>query len=580
MRHLFEVLGPLRINHLDEAVVLPSSKPTMLLGALLLHANSTVSQEYLRRVLWGDEPPATGASAIHATMLRLRRLLEKYRLNGAGGSGIETVPGGYRILADATTLDMLAFRDTVRRAGECDSAETELGLLRRALAHWRGAPVAGVGSAVLRTSAVAALIEERINALARCHEIELARGNCAAIVPELRALTAEYAGDERLTAQLMEALYRSGRQSEALSEYQSVRRYLRENFGIDPGPELQRIHLAIVKGEEWSPRTRAGATPRETVAPVERAVVRPPVPPPAEPADFCGRTTELAELTGLLTGEQTRTVIVSGLPGVGKTALALRLARRLGADLPGGWHFLDAADAARTGVPALPERSLVVLDRVTSSDQALPALDALTGHRVLVTSRHSLADLAVSRGAGVFRLRPFRRAESLRFLAGTLGERMTTADPEAADELAALCGDHPIALRLIATRLLLRPGQDLGAALDRARSSSLAELTVGGPHGTSAARAFDDYLATLPADAVPALRRLAEARADSLTFAECADLLGAPADELQALLDQLIEASALDYWPGGRYRMHGLLRGHLCGALRPRDPAVATAPAP
>ncbi|KAA6223210.1 AfsR family transcriptional regulator [Streptomyces albofaciens JCM 4342] len=579
MRHLFGVLGPLRISHADEAVVLPSSKPTMLLGALLLHANTGVSQEYLRRVLWGDEPPAAGASAIHATMLRLRKLLEKYGLNSAGGSGIETVPGGYRILADADTLDLLAFRDMVRRAGECDSADAELGLLRRALGYWRGAPVANVNSPVLRTSAVAALIEERINTLTRCHEIELARGNCAAIVPQLRALTAEYAGDERLAAQLMEALYRSGRQSEALSEYQSVRQYLRENFGIDPGPELQRMHLAIVKGEGLG-SVPGPATERERAAPAGAAPGRSPAPPPAEPADFCGRDAELTELTGLLAKEQARrTVIVSGLPGVGKTALVLRLARRIGADFPGGWHFLDAADAAGVGVPAMPERSLVVLDGVTSSAQVLPVLDAVTGHSVLVTSRHSLADLAVSRGASVFRLRPWQRSESLEFLATTLGERVTTADPQAADELAALCGDHPIALRLVATRMLLRPSQDIAAALDRARSSSLAELTVGGPQGTSAARAFDDYLATLPSGAVPALRRLAEAPRECLTFAECADLLGGTESELHLLLDQLIEASALDYWPGGGYRLHGLLRSHLRGALRPQGQAAATAPA-
>ncbi|MER0480007.1 BTAD domain-containing putative transcriptional regulator [Streptomyces sp. Edi2] len=539
-------------------MVIPSSKPTVLLGALLLHANETVSQEYLRNALWGDERPTAAGAAIHTTMLRLRKLLYKYGLAESGGN-IETVPGGYRISADAGTLDLLAFREAVQRAGQAESEASELALLRRALSNWRGAPVANLVSPALHDGAAAALAEERINALARCHEIELALGNCAVITPQLRALSAEYKGNEQLTAQLMEALYRTGRQSEALAAYDSISRFLRETFGVDPGPALQQLHLAILRGE-----TFAAATPtsrRRTVLAAR---------PPTDLKDFTGRRTELAELQELLVRTGTPTiVVVSGLPGVGKSALTVRLARQLCEEhpdtgwFPGGWHFFDARQGDLQDEPAPLEHALIVLDGVRSSDEVLPALDWAEGHTIVITSRHSLADLVVSRGAAVFRVKPWRREESLTFLASVLGARLTTAEPKAADELAALCGDHPLALRILTTRLLLRPGHDLASAVRAARAASPASLMVGGRQGASVGQRFDDYLGTLPPSCGELLRELAAAREKSLSLTACAAMLGRAERELQDRLDELLEAGAVDYRPGGLYCIPTLLRSHL-----------------
>ncbi len=540
-------------------MVIPSSKPTVLLGALLLHANETVSQEYLRHVLWGDEPPTAAGAAIHTTMLRLRKLLDKYALGGASDGNIETVPGGYRISADAGTLDLLAFREAVQRAGEAGSQKEELGLLRGALSNWRGAPVANLVSLALHDGVAAALAEERINCLARCHEIELALGNCSAIIPHLRALTTEYRGNEQLTAQLMEALYRAGRQSEALGAYDAISRFLRETFGVDPGPALQQLHLAILRGE------MLGAA----MPPSHQGTVTATVRPPADLKDFSGRRLELSDIQALLVHKTTPAiVVVSGLPGVGKTALAVRLARQLceghpdSSWFPGGWHFLDARRKALPDRPAPQEHALIVLDGVRSSEEALPVLDWAEAHTVVITSRHSLADLVISRGATVFRLRSWRRGESLAFLTSVLGPRVTEAEPEAAGELAALCGDHPLALRVLTTRLLLRPGHDLPSAVGTVRATSPASLTVGGRQGTSVGQRFDDYLGTLPAPCTELLRELAAAP-ERFTLSEAAALLGRAENELQYRLDELLEAGAVEYRPGGLYGIHTLMRSYL-----------------
>lgn len=554
------MLGPLSIGNETESVVIPSSKPTVLLGALLLHANETVSQEYLRNALWGDERPTAAGAAIHTTMLRLRKLLDKYALGGATAGNIETVPGGYRISADAGTLDLLAFRKAVQRAGEAASEKDELGLLRSALSNWQGAPVANLVSPALHDGVAAALAEERINSLARCHEIELALGNCTAIIPPLRALTAEYRGNEQLTAQLMEALYRAGRQSEALGAYGSISRFLRETFGVDPGPALRQLHLAILRGE------MLGAA----VPPARQGTVVAVARPPADLKDFSGRHSELADMKELLADQSTPAiVVVSGLPGVGKTALAVRLARQLceglpdSSGFPGGWHFLDARHKALPDRPAPQEHALIVLDGVRNSDEALPALDWAEAHTVVLTSRHSLADLVISRGATVFRLRSWRRAESLAFLTSVLGPRITEAEPEAADELAALCGDHPLALRILTTRLLLRPGHDLASAVGTVRATSPASLTVGGRQGASVGQRFDDYLGTLPPPCAELLRELAAAPENRFKLSEGAALLGRPEDELQSRLDELLEAGAVEYRPGGLYGIHTLMRSYL-----------------
>lgn len=560
-RPTFGVLGALRIRRADEEVVLPSSKPTVLLGALLLHPNEIVSQEYLRSALWGDDAPAAASSAVHVAVLRLRKLLGRHGLGSGPDGGIETCPGGYRITVEEPGLDLLAFRSLVRDAEHASSPRSELATLSRALEYWEGDPVANLDSPVLRSGVVASLVEERIRILARCHDIELALGNCARIIPGLRHLFVEFPDNERLAAQLMEALYRTGRQGEALSVHQQISHRLRETFGVDPGHELQRLHLAIVRGEELAAvrsvpaaavrPARAGLPARDPGGPAWTAL-------PVRPADFTGRTRETEEIESILDQGPGRIIVLCGLPGVGKTALAAHLARRLRDRFPDGPVRFLRADGD-TPFPAPPpgtdDRSFTVLDGVRHADQVRDFLDTGCFGAAVITSRHSLAGLALSHGAALYRIGPWQRADSLHFLTSVLGTERAAAEEGRLNRLAEACDDHPMALRLASMRISLRPLQNL---LEAVRGGAVA-----GHFGDPLSAAFDDYVARLPGRIPAAVRVLAASPAEGFSVPESAALLGEAEAAAAALLDELVGFCTVEHLTGGRYRIPRILRAHL-----------------
>ncbi|MEU3666322.1 AfsR/SARP family transcriptional regulator, partial [Streptomyces virginiae] len=246
----FQLLGPLSIAHGPETVVLKPSKPTSLLAALLLHPNTVVSTTYLLRAVWDEEPPATARAALQTCVLRLRRLFAKY---GISATTIEAVPGGYRMHSDTETLDLVQFRTLAAGAGAAAGPGEELYRLREALSLWQGHPLANVASRMLQHDAVPALEQERLRVLERVCDLELAAGNCHQVLVDLYESARRHPVRERFTEQLVEALYRTGRQAEALAEYRTVRDRLRDELGIDPGPGLRRLELAILRAEELAP---------------------------------------------------------------------------------------------------------------------------------------------------------------------------------------------------------------------------------------------------------------------------------------------------------------------------------------
>lgn len=257
-RARFTVLGLLAISDSRETVVLQPSKPAALLAALLVRPNTVVSVESLQRVIWGEETPATAKAALHTCVLRLRRLFGRY---GISGSTIEAVPGGYRMAADAETLDLLRFRSLLgQAAAEADPA-TELALLRSASALWQMPVLTNVNSASLHRDDVPRLTEEWLRTAERIFDIELALGRCREVLAELRPVAHSHPVHERFWEQLVEALYRTGRRAEALAEYRRVKDHLLEELGVDPGPALQRLELVILRGE--SPDTPADDPPED-----------------------------------------------------------------------------------------------------------------------------------------------------------------------------------------------------------------------------------------------------------------------------------------------------------------------------
>lgn len=243
----FQVLGPVAVSHGENVAVLQPSRPATLLAMLLLRPNTVVSADALVRAIWDGEPPATAKAALQTCVLRLRRLFAKH---GMAGTSIEAVAGGYRLAAGPQSLDLLRFRELARAGHAERQPEAQLRLLRAALALWHGPLLANVHSDVVHREEVPRLNEEWLRTAERAFDIELALDRCREILPELLAAANSHPAHERFWEQLIEALYRTGRRAQALSEYQRVKAHLREELGMDPGPGLRSLELRVLRGED------------------------------------------------------------------------------------------------------------------------------------------------------------------------------------------------------------------------------------------------------------------------------------------------------------------------------------------
>lgn len=252
----FSVLGPVSVGDGDRTVVLQPSKPVCLLAALLLRPNRVLSPEFLQNAIWGERAADTSKATLQTYILRLRRIFREF---DASADVIETVPGGYRLSAGRESLDLVEFRALVEKAANCSRPADELRLLTAALDLWQGAPLPNIPSDFLHRDEVPRLTEEWLHAVERRFDLELELGRHRDVVAELTSVTRAYPSCEHFRAQLMEALYRSGRQADALWEYHEVKQYLGRELGIDPGRRLQQLELAILRGDDlaWRPLSAA-----------------------------------------------------------------------------------------------------------------------------------------------------------------------------------------------------------------------------------------------------------------------------------------------------------------------------------
>lgn len=226
------MLGPLEVRDGERTIPVPRGKPRTLLALLLLHDGLVVPAARLIDGLWPDDPPATAATALQVYVSKLRKAL--------GADAIRTEPPGYAVRADA--VDVREFERLVREGQTADAAGAS-SLLRRALALWRGAALCDVGLPAEATR----LEELRLAATERWIDAELELGRAADVVPELERLVAEEPLRESFRAQLMLALYASGRQADALDAYRDARRTLADELGLEPGERLQRLEQAVLR---------------------------------------------------------------------------------------------------------------------------------------------------------------------------------------------------------------------------------------------------------------------------------------------------------------------------------------------
>ena len=345
----FRLLGPVEVVREERPVVLGGPKQRAILAMLATHANEVVSGDRLAELLWRDAPPADPGSVIHVYVSNLRKLLEPHRPAAAAPQVLLTRRPGYLLAVDPDRVDALRFAALVadaRRARAANAPAQAADILRQALGLWRGRALADVADHPLFESHVVRLEDARLGAIEDLYEAELVIGRHAESVGDLKALVAEYPFRERLRGQLMVALYRSGRQAEALAGYQETRRALVEQLGIDPSPALQQIEQAILNQEP----TLAGAAAEPVIQP-------PTIPAPlraSQDVRFLGRSAELDVLAGAwrraAAGER-QVVVVGGEPGIGKTRLVNEAALAAHAE---GARVLYGRCHPEIGVPYQP----------------------------------------------------------------------------------------------------------------------------------------------------------------------------------------------------------------------------------
>lgn len=512
----FRVLGPLQVVDGDREITVPAGRLRVLLAALVCNANRVVSVSELVSYLW-DEPGPGAHSTVRSYVRRLRACLREVDPTRVF---VRLRNPGYVLDVADDEVDLLRFRSIVAAAHEIDDPARAAEALRSALSLWRGEPLADVRSDELSRSLVAALEEERTRAIEDRVDRELAAGRHGALVGELTAFVERYPLRERFWGQLMLALARGGRQAEALSAHQRLRAILSEELGIDPGAEVQRIHEAILRGED-----RTAEAPAQLVG--ELSVPRQLV---AECAGFVGRSAMVDELVHWLTNSRGRRLLVlSGQPGVGKTALAVRLAHRVAEHFADGQVFVDlrgfsglaAAEPADVllrilrafGVPAagVPDgvdargallRSLVrgrrvlfVLDDAADAGQVRPLLPGTGECAVIVTARYALSGLVALDEARGVRVPALSTAESTVLLSRLLVGRGDGSDE--LRQLAHACGGVPLALRLAATSLATRRGVSVPELLNSLTEHGPELLTVPGDDRASVGAAFERSLAAL-----------------------------------------------------------------------------------
>jgi DNA-binding SARP family transcriptional activator len=627
----FLLLGPVEVRGGQADGRVRATKPLTLLAALLLARGRVVSDSALSAVLWGEAPPSTSESQLQTYVSRLRRHLEPTVT-------IERVRPGYRLPVEPERLDVVRFERLVGRgrhelaAGRPAVASELLG---EALRLWRGPALADVSEHLAETERPR-LEEARLAALESRIDADLALGRHEALVVELTGLVAGFPLRERLIGQLMLALHRCGRQAGALTVYQEHRASLAAELGIDPGAELRAVHQAVLTDRldpvltPGTPAVDPAAAPavdraasrvvEPSVAIDARAATRVhPTRPrrsvkvnqlPAAPADFTGRTEELRAVTATLDGTAAFTAgcVVSGMPGVGKTALALRAAHLLAdeftdgllhVDLHGSSRPLAPAQALRTllsslsalppsvdadAAPPLPpvptdgaddvdalarryrdrlgdRRLLIALDDAADEHQVRPLLPGSRGPRVLITSRHRME---VLEGLSTVELGPLPTAESTELLTRLVGAERLGREPEALRQLLDCCGGLPLALRVVGSRLAGRPHLSLRGVAARAGDPlhRLDDLQLGDLSVPAAIRSQVTSLA--PADR-RALCLLALVQADRFTAWTAALALNIALVDAHDRLERLVAAHLLtpDTAPDGSlpgYRLHPLVR--------------------
>jgi DNA-binding SARP family transcriptional activator/predicted negative regulator of RcsB-dependent stress response len=564
------------------------SKPReqLILAILLLAEGKPVSADTIIDRLWAENPPASARVTLHSYVSRLRAGLTAI---GAESIRIVTRSGTYRLEIRPEAVDLFRFRQRVHQAeamAQTGDLEHAVRLLREAERLWPGDALIGFGNAWARARAEE-LAAERLAALGRRIDLELSLGRHADVLPELRRLVAAHPLDESLAGRLMTALYRCGRSTDALRFYQSVRERMRDEYGLEPSHALEEVYLRILRQD--------GVL---AVTPVYRRGDSEPQPNTLgeDVPHFVGREREIRLLDVVRTHRPgPGVVVIEGMPGVGKTALAVHVAHRMAARFPDALlkvnmrghdgvapprdpaevasELLRALGVPAARVPASPHkrfemwrealarrRAVVILDDATGPDQVRPLLPHSWPGLMLITTR------------GRFEPLPGVRRVPLNVLPDHDALRLCTSlappgtAPETIGEATRLCGGLPLAITLMAPHL--------GAARPRALDG-----LAGGPAGRLARdanehvhRAFELSYRDLRPAARLAFRRLGLHPCADFTAEVCAVLTGTSRDRAEAAIGELCDHHLLRETGHGRFGFHDLIREYARELAWREDP--------
>lgn len=576
----FSVLGPVRAWRGSASLPTGSPQQRALLAALLLREGRTATAAELIDALWGEEPPSQALAAVRTYASRLRKVLDaEVLVSESGGYAVRGLPEG---ALDATVAQDLATEaEKAKSTGDLCHARDLLG---RALALWDGEPLAGVPGPYAEAQRVR-LEEWRLQLLESRLDMDLEQGCHAESVSELTALTAAHPLRERLRELLMLALYRSGRQAEALAVYADTRRLLADELGVDPRPGLRELQQRILRADPGL------AEPSAPVAETAAAPVRPAQLPATVP-DFTGRTSFVSELSDVLASAEGRVMAVSalaGIGGVGKTTLAVHVAHQARAAFPDGQLYVDLQGAgSRAAEPetvlgaflralgtadsAIPDsmeeraalyrsvldgrRVLVLLDNARDAAQVRPLLPGTEGCAALVTSRVRMVDLA---GAHLVDLDVMSPEEALQLFTKIVGEERVASERDAALDVVAACGFLPLAIRIAASRLAARRTWTVSvlAAKLADERRRLDELQAG---DLAVKATFELGYGQLEPAQARAFRLLGLADGPDISLAAAAAVLDLPVESTEDLLESLVDTSLLESAAPGRYRYHDLVR--------------------
>jgi DNA-binding SARP family transcriptional activator len=577
----FRVLGPIELWSAGRRQDLGRARARSILAMLLLTPRALVPAETLIDRLWDTEPPAKARESLSVYVARLRASLRQ-----AVGDDLRLLgrAQGYLLEVDPETIDVHQFRRLRRQADALAASgdyEPAAELLREADSLWRGQALAGIGgdwAARMRD----ALEEERRAAVLERVGCELELGQHAELVGELSQLLVQYPADETLVSHQMTALCRSGRPADALSLYRATRDRLIEEQGAEPGAALSDLHQRILSRDPELTQRPPGRRPAQAA---------PPDTLPPEAAEFVGRGPELASLTGDDAGRP-GVAVIEGMPGVGKTTLAVRAARLVRDRYPDGTIYLNlhshdpgtpALDQAEAlyrllqmlSVPAaqIPEtlgertalwraqlsrrRAVVILDDAAGHDQIGPLLPPTSRCLILITTRRRLPELGWARS---LTLDVLPVDEAVVLFQRLSGDRPAgdTAQVAAAVER---CGRLPLAIQLTAGRLASdgRPGLGGLSGELPPPPAWLSGQSAAAPEVTAA---FELSYRALEPDHQQVFRRLGLSPCASFGLAAAAALGGCTYAEAEKALGALLDHHLLIQAPGGSFRCHDLIRGY------------------